>query len=507
MTTAIHHTSHPAPEHRPSYAVNDPHLAILGGGITGLVAANEALKRGEKHITVYEAENRLGGKIQSGMIGNSIINRGAEFIDSDHAHLIALAKELGVNLVENKGMEKEIFQHRDGRPMSEDEFYSAYKPYAEHVIADREEATRNPNGPRARYLANLSLEQYVAELQQTVKPVSRGFWQALTDTVLLRGNDNAHIAEIAANSYASEAGRPIGQIGALQFLNETSSDAETMLSSNCKFRVEGGTEQLIVKLREKLEAQGVKFVTGAKVKSAVKTAQGGIDLTFDNPAHNTHVGKTIFALPSYAFNDIGGLETLGFTPEMQSQIAGLQYTNSFKLTVAFKPGMATPDHAFYSTKGYQCWNPSPGLLTFLSNADEIGAKSPKQVIMERLEDYAKAHGSTADAMFDLGQLDFNNPGQKACYATPAPGQAKTLEALQSHMPALAAHGVGLAGTYIPLEGNFGFMECGLVSAKQAVARIVSPEQSAGHEQQKQWAHHVVQQRAAAANEPSGALRT
>lgn len=485
----------------PATAQPDAGLAVIGGGITGLTAAYEAMKRGEKNIHVYEATNRMGGKIQSGMVGGQTINRGAEFIDSGHAHLIELARDMKVGFVENKGMEKETFLHLDGRPMPDTEFYEAYKPYAQQVMADRAEIERNPQGERAKYLSTLTLDQYAAQLGQSIPPVNRSFWRMLADTVMLRANDNARIAEIAAKSFASEMGQPLSNISATQFMAETSSDVETFLASDCKYRVKGGTEALIVKLRETLAANGVKFHTGAQLASATKSARGGVNLAFADSNLNTHASKTILALPSYAFKDIQGLDTLGFAPAAQQQLADTQYTNSFKLTVAFKPGMATPDGAFYSPNGFQCWSPAPGLLTFLSNADEIGAKPAKQVIMERLEAYAKVHGSSAEKMFDLSKLDYNNPGKQACYATPKPGQAQALEALRGHLPALAKNGVGVAGTFMPIDGCVGFMECGVLSAKQSVEMVVGQEKSVGVAPQKQWVQQLENQRAAA-NDPA-----
>jgi monoamine oxidase len=478
-----------------------PDLAIIGGGITGLAAAYEAVKRGQTNIHVYEASNRLGGKIQSGQVNGVTINRGAEFIDSEHEQLIKLANELGVNLIENTGMAREEFVCPNGNIMAADEFYTAYKPYAEQIIRDREEMARNPNGQLAQLLGKLTLDQYAAMLDQQVAPAPRSFWQALTDTLSFRGNPAKEVLGMAAHSYASEVGQPIGNISATQFMAETSSTPDTFLSSDCKWRVEGGTEQLIIKLREALAAKGVQFHTGAELNHVAKQADGKLALSFNGASHNTHTSKTMITLPAYALAKVQGLEALGMSPESQALIRETQYTNSYKLTIAFKPGMQPPEGAFYSPNGFQCWSPAPGLLTILSTAEQIGvSKSPKQQISEQLEAFAKAHGSTIYAMFDVKNMNYNNPGGAGCYATPKPGQVQALEKLSAELPAMAANGLGIAGTFMPLDGCVGFMECGVVSAQKSCDLLVGPAKEAGDVQhrapEKQWAPEIAAQRAA-----------
>jgi hypothetical protein len=189
------------------------------------------------------------------------------------------------------------------------------------------------------------------------------------------------------------------------------------------------------------------------------------------------------------------------SPESQALIRETQYTNSYKLTIAFKPGMQPPEGAFYSPNGFQCWSPAPGLLTILSTAEQIGvSKSPKQQISEQLEAFAKAHGSTIYAMFDVKNMNYNNPGGAGCYATPKPGQVQALEKLSAELPAMAANGLGIAGTFMPLDGCVGFMECGVVSAQKSCDLLVGPAKEAGDVQhrapEKQWAPEIAAQRAA-----------
>jgi monoamine oxidase len=75
-------------------------IAIIGGGIAGLNAAYQ-LKKAGLTASVYEARQRLGGRILSvsGAVGEGLVSDlGGHFINTDHADMLELAKEFGVKL-------------------------------------------------------------------------------------------------------------------------------------------------------------------------------------------------------------------------------------------------------------------------------------------------------------------------------------------------------------------------------------------------------------------------
>lgn len=489
-------------------AASQKKLTIVGGGITGLTAAYEAMQRGETNIHLYEANTKFGGKIQTGFIGNTPINQGAEFIDSDQKNMIALAKSLGVPLVENKGAANEEFQRPDGSILSGSDFYESYKPYAEQVQRDRAELQANPNSPRAQHLGSLSLEAYLAELGATTPLPNRSLWRWAKDVFHLQGNQAPTTLDIARGTYEAEMGRPATSISAASFITETSHELDSLLASDCALRVEGGTHKLIEKLQQKLAAGGVQFHTGAELANVAKQADGKLALGFKDPALNSTTDRVILALPANAIGAVQGLDALGLSAQGQALLRDTQYTKNIKLTVSFKPGQAPKDSTFFSSMGFQCWSPEPHLLTLLAEADALGQQKPKEFIMARLEAYAKAHGSTADQMFDFspGKFNYNNPGNKPCYCSPKPGQAKALEALQHELPTLAQHGVGVAGTFLPFNGGVGFMECGVASAKRSIDLVLGQEKIVDDAKQKQWTQQIVAQRAAATNDATMAIR-
>jgi monoamine oxidase len=73
-------------------------VAIIGAGIAGLNAAYQLQKAGVK-AKLYEASSRVGGRMLSTTIDNGLaIDIGAELINTDHADMLGLANELGIQL-------------------------------------------------------------------------------------------------------------------------------------------------------------------------------------------------------------------------------------------------------------------------------------------------------------------------------------------------------------------------------------------------------------------------
>jgi len=77
-----------------------PRVAIVGGGIAGLNAAYQ-LKKAGISATVYEARQRVGGRILSvpGAIDEGLVtDLGGEFINSDHDDMLGLVQEFDLEL-------------------------------------------------------------------------------------------------------------------------------------------------------------------------------------------------------------------------------------------------------------------------------------------------------------------------------------------------------------------------------------------------------------------------
>lgn len=76
----------------------DRHVVIAGGGITGLSAAHHLLAAGDAapHVTLLEADDRLGGKIRTVPVGGRPLDVGAEALLTRQPAALALCRELGL---------------------------------------------------------------------------------------------------------------------------------------------------------------------------------------------------------------------------------------------------------------------------------------------------------------------------------------------------------------------------------------------------------------------------
>ncbi len=73
-------------------------IAIIGAGISGLTAAHTLKKLGYNNITVFEANDRVGGKVHTVEIDGYIYELGAIFLQEKYKTLRNLAKEYNVKL-------------------------------------------------------------------------------------------------------------------------------------------------------------------------------------------------------------------------------------------------------------------------------------------------------------------------------------------------------------------------------------------------------------------------
>jgi oxygen-dependent protoporphyrinogen oxidase len=75
-----------------------PRVAVIGGGITGLVAARSLADRGCQ-VTVFDAADRLGGQVRTVEVAGHLVDVGAEALHLAGPHVGALVDELGLEMI------------------------------------------------------------------------------------------------------------------------------------------------------------------------------------------------------------------------------------------------------------------------------------------------------------------------------------------------------------------------------------------------------------------------
>jgi monoamine oxidase len=132
---------------------------IVGAGFAGLAAA-EALAAGGVEVTVFEARNRVGGRVHSVRLGNgAVVELGAEFVLPGYEVLRATAARLGLELYE-KGTLYGDREPRDGPPVTREEVVAAAGALREPgggSIADALDRLVPVAGARAAIAARLAV--------------------------------------------------------------------------------------------------------------------------------------------------------------------------------------------------------------------------------------------------------------------------------------------------------------------------------------------------------------
>ncbi|RXH58834.1 flavin monoamine oxidase family protein [Granulicella sibirica] len=77
-------------------------VVVVGAGMAGLTAARALLERGLT-VCVVEAQDRVGGRVLTRRLGDTVVELGAEFVHGRPTELWALIQEAGVTAVERDG--------------------------------------------------------------------------------------------------------------------------------------------------------------------------------------------------------------------------------------------------------------------------------------------------------------------------------------------------------------------------------------------------------------------
>ncbi|MCC6465220.1 MAG: FAD-dependent oxidoreductase [Planctomycetes bacterium] len=279
------------PKPAPKPRADQPRIAVIGGGLAGLACAWHLHKQALA-CTVYEASSRTGGRVQSqtGLLGEGLTTElGGEFIDSGHADVLALCKELKLELLDMRadGGVRENAYVFEGRHFSEREVLDALKPLVLRLEADAKLLELEPDAarenPAFRELDVTSLDSYLANIGVT------GWLRWLLEV--------AFVTEYGADAADQSALNLLSLLG-----TDTGASAwQPFGESDERFKVLGGNQRLADEL-------------AARLGNAVKTGHELISLAGDGPyrlAFDTNLGTreaeadvVVLALPFTTLREV-----------------------------------------------------------------------------------------------------------------------------------------------------------------------------------------------------------
>jgi monoamine oxidase len=216
-------------------------VIVLGGGLAGLTAAYELMKKGH-HVTVIEAQDRPGGRVRTlhdGFMNGQYAELGAVRIPDVHEHTLGYVEELGLELDEYTGstplyyLKGKRFVHEEGKKWPLD-------------LTDDEQA--NGLGMWSTYVAGYFEEFGDPKAGTYPKPGILDQFEAMTFTEFVKSKG---ASDDFMTLYVADNGTEIEAIGAVPWMSLEIADQAWDKS----FHVRGGNDQIPKKLAEKLGAR------------------------------------------------------------------------------------------------------------------------------------------------------------------------------------------------------------------------------------------------------------
>lgn len=466
---------------------NGKTVAVVGGGLAGLHCAHRLKELGVA-VTVYEAQQRLGGRVLSDRNTFAPLHAelGGELIDTGHETMFDLAEEFALQLLDYKTDDADldvVTAFFGGDRVAIADVLAAYAPIAARI--DQDLATISGDG-FVTYDANNNGAGLDA---QSIK----AWFDALVDDgVITSDNIARRLLEVA---YNIEYGRETSEQSVLNMMFLVSTDTENLAlfgDSDELFKIAGGNDALISALKDSL---GERIEVGFKLTSVSRDDAGLFTLGFNRATEagdevvEITADEVVLALPFTMLRDVAIGASL-LSAQKRLAIDTIGYGTNSKLMLGFTErfwrngaGGNTSNGETFSDTGYQAtWETSrlqdgvEGILTNFTGGNRgaaAGLGTPAERATEFLTEFeAVFPGVTAAHNGKLARFHWpTNDFVNASYSCYAPGQYSTI--CGAEIEAEASGHLHFCGEHTSLDAQ-GYMEgAALTGAAAAVAVAVN----------------------------------
>jgi monoamine oxidase len=233
-------------------------VAIVGGGLAGLNALR-LLREARVDARLYEARGRLGGRVFTARGGPVPADDGGQFINGDHADMLAAAKRHGLGLIDRQPLPGRTLVVDGSRVIGEAELARDLEPLAARIATD----------------ASL-IEQDFARFAPRFDSISVATYLDVHAHAL----PEAYLRKLIAATIRTEFGQEPEHASALELIyNLPASDGATaslISASDERFVLQGGSGTLVDAISRPL----LPWIEPGHALRAVERAGAGVLLHF-----------------------------------------------------------------------------------------------------------------------------------------------------------------------------------------------------------------------------------
>lgn len=389
-------------------------IVIIGAGIAGITAALTLADNGVSS-TIYEASERIGGRMHSDLRGywadGQVSEWCGELIDQDHETILSLARRYGLAISDVVGAEPEssqdtLFfggQYYTKRQAAID-FRPVYRALQRDVRAASYPTRFDSITPAGWALDHMSI------------------WDWIESRV--PGGHGSPFGQLVDVAYNIEYGAETTDQSALNLVyllgdGAKPSNFAIFGKSDERYRISGGNERLPVAVAHDLAGRGVSIKTGRRLEAIRRLSDGSYGMTIEGSAVQVVADHVVLALPFAVLRTLD-YSAAGFEELKDTAIQELGRGRNAKLQLQFTdrgwnerggwPGIS--NGATYADTGYQnTWDVTraqsgaQGILVDFTGGDVAAAFRPQAPYSD-----ASSPAVTAYAAAFLGQLKPVLPG-------------------------------------------------------------------------------------------------
>lgn len=454
----------------------DADVVIIGGGLSGHSAALALQEGGIKNVVLYEGrEDRLGGRTHTHHFGQdkkAYYEEGGTFIDSDHTHMQALAKKLGVTL-EKRGLGTGgIYVIQNSQVLSEQKFAAGLKETYQELNSKQLSHDQLYNSDGTHQCAHLEL--------------STDFGGKFVDTYF---TDEAGVDPVnmpaSAQKWIIESLKGYSQLLQNRVNPEVSN--KVIDAQAYKYTVKGGLSQLIKALENKLKPT-TSFHLGHKL-TEISKVDGQYKLIFDSKnlgQQIVYAKHVLLTLPFSTLRLVRIEKSVPITQFQRDSIQQLSYGNHIKIGVPIQGSKNIADDLRYYVNLDQQFFGWPGhnAMTYYiggSKSKSCDLDELKQIISESGQHIKDAH-PYIKSYGELKVKDWNtDPFSKGSHSITRAGDKSSLWKTSDKDKRLKEFAdspdgqLFFAGEHVMSNETAGFMEGAVRSGEIAAEQILEAQ--------------------------------